>query len=69
MGFVILFSAPLEFYVLIKCRPGQAKAGSPLVCDSSTPDIYMSAIFNIVADALLLAFIIPRISKYSFWST
>jgi hypothetical protein len=65
-AFVVLFSVPLEIYILVQCRPGQVKSGNPLVCDQNSPDIYMSAIFNIVADALLLAFIVPRISKLEF---
>jgi hypothetical protein len=66
IGFIVVFSVPLEIYVLVQCRPGQVKSGNPLVCDQNSPEIYMSAIFNIVADALLLAFIVPRISKLEF---
>ena len=64
MSFVVLFASPLVLYVIVACRPltieGQR---TPLVCDSNTPDIYVSAICNILTDSLLLLFVVPRIRK------
>jgi hypothetical protein len=65
MSFVVLFASPLVLYVIVACRPVTIENHrTPLVCDSNTPDIYVSAICNISTDVLLLLFVVPRIRKY-----
>ena len=64
LGFIFLFSMPLTIYVMAACVPIDGGwQGEPVSCHSSrAPDLFVSAACNIVADILLLIFIVPRVS-------
>lgn len=65
MAFIAAFTLPLTIYVIIQCIPGGE--GSPLElfvkCHRNSPDLLTSAACNVLADVLLLIFIVPRICE------
>ena len=66
MGFVGLYTLSLQLAALFQCTPiSGAWSMPPVKCFDLNSLFYASAGFNIVADALLLAFIIPRIRIYA----
>ena len=63
MGFLCLFTIPLEIYVAVSCREADPLVSNSLTCIHNTSDIYLFAIFSIVSDAMLVIFVIPRIRE------
>lgn len=61
-GLVCAFTTPLLLYVIVRCRPSPG-SGPVAICSENTPDIYISAICNILGDALLLVFAISHIRE------
>ena len=66
-GFIFLFSMPLTVYIMVRCVPIDGGwQGEQASCHSNrAPDFFLSAACNIVADFLLLIFIVPRVSEWS----
>ncbi|KIM95818.1 hypothetical protein OIDMADRAFT_81580, partial [Oidiodendron maius Zn] len=62
MGFVGLYTLALQLVVLFQCNPiAGAWSKLPAKCINLDIFFYASAVFNIVVDALLLGFVIPRL--------
>jgi hypothetical protein len=65
MGFVGLYTLALQLALLFQCSPiSGAWSMRPARCINLNSLFYASEVFSILADALLLVFIIPRISIY-----
>ena len=62
MGYICLYTIPLEIYVAARCQP---RGSGNLTCDHNQPDIYIFAGCSILSDFLLLIFVVPRIRGYS----
>lgn len=63
MGFITIFSVPLTLYVIIHCVP--VHDVEPATCHSNSPDLFVSAACNILADVLLIIFVVPQICEFS----
>jgi len=61
MAFITLFSVPLVIYVTVHCIP--IHKVEPATCHSDSPDLFVSAVCNILVDFLLVIFVVPRIRK------
>ncbi|KAI5455601.1 hypothetical protein BGZ63DRAFT_368667, partial [Mariannaea sp. PMI_226] len=61
IGFICLFTVPLEIYVALRCREVDPLVSNSLTCVHNTPDLYLFAICSIISDALLVIFVIPRV--------
>ncbi|PMD45693.1 hypothetical protein L207DRAFT_562804 [Hyaloscypha variabilis F] len=59
MAFITLFSVPLVIYVTVHCIP--IHKVEPATCHSDSPDLFVSAVCNILVDFLLVIFVVPRI--------
>jgi hypothetical protein len=64
MGFITLFALPLALYIIIRCVP--VNDVEPATCHSNSPDLFISAACNILADVLLLVFAVPRVCESGF---
>ncbi|KUJ08230.1 uncharacterized protein LY89DRAFT_742070 [Mollisia scopiformis] len=61
-GYILAFSIPLIIATILQCSPPQgAWKPVPSKCHDGRPPFEASAILGIIADCLLLAFVIPRI--------
>jgi hypothetical protein len=68
-GFIALFTLSLLCDVIFRCRyiPDAWLPGGTLrTCHTSLPGLYTSAVCNILSDALLVAFVVPRIREFPF---
>jgi hypothetical protein len=63
MGFICLFTVPLEIYVAARCQLEKPSGSSNLTCDHNQPDIYVFAGCSILSDILLVIFVVPRIRE------
>jgi hypothetical protein len=63
IGFICLFTVPLEIYVAVGCRHVDPSVSNGLTCVHNTPDLYLFAICSIVSDILLVIFVVPRVRE------
>jgi hypothetical protein len=65
MGCMIVYTIPVELIVVFQCKPveGLWSFLFDAKCINTVDGIYEMAILNILADALLIAFVIPRVGK------
>ncbi|KAH9209572.1 hypothetical protein DL95DRAFT_261751, partial [Leptodontidium sp. 2 PMI_412] len=62
MAFLIASTIAIMFMIIFKCNPVAAAWIQQLgKCTSPNPNIYTSAVCNIIADVMLMAFVIPRV--------
>lgn len=59
MGFIAVYTSALVIFTGVFCAPSPALPAGK--CTTNTPDLYVQAGCNILADLLLLGFVIPRI--------
>lgn len=67
MVLVVLYTIPLELIVILRCKPIAAAWDFSIAnqkCMDVRSGIYANAILNILVDAGLIAFIIPRVGVY-----
>lgn len=67
MILVVIYTIPLELIVILRCKPVEAVWDYTIAnqkCIDVRPGIYANAIFNILVDAGLIAFIVPRVRTY-----
>lgn len=65
MAFISAFTLPLTNFVVIKCIPtGDGSLNAIMTCNSNSLSLLTSAVCNVVADLLLLVYIVPRICEY-----
>ena len=63
VAFLVITFIPIELIVIFQCRPVYgAWSLQPAKCIDNNPGIYASAAFNIFADAMMMGFVLPRIS-------
>jgi hypothetical protein len=63
MGYISFITLFFIIFTTVFCFPKPNKPDFEGVCVRNTPDLYVSASCQILADMLLLAFVAPRISE------